>query len=618
MKSQQIKIRHMESTLIELFLKHVSERPDEVALRHKKHGIWQEITWRQYGEYVETVCLALLEFGLEAWDKVFYITDNRPEWVYWELGAMGARLIPFGIYADNTNLEEITYLINFSEAKIGLCEDQEQVDKILAIKDKVPYLRHIIVIEEKETLEYTDPLLMTYREFTRMGQASRERHSDLFKKKVKEIGKDDIAIFSLTSGTTALPKFAMLSHSNLVFLGKTNQEMDPTHKDFEFVSFLPTAWIGEKMISIARALQTGFRVNFPESPETAMRDMREIGPNIIFSPPRLWQQLHSNITIGIAESSWLKRLIYKGCLQMALRLASKRNERLPLTFTDRLLYHLADILLLRKLRDHVGLSHIVYLYTAGSAIGSDLFLFFLSIGVKMKQAYGLTESGAVGTMQRNDDVRLETVGQAAQGVDIKISDEGEILIRGPNVFKGYFKQPRETEKVLQDGWLLSGDKGYLTEHNHLVMIDRFGEVMRLSDGGEFSPQFIENKLKFSIYIDEAIIIGHERDYLVALIQINLATVGKWAEDCGLTYTTFSDLAQKKEVYELIKEEVKHVNLSLPEVAKIRRFLLLEKELDPESGELTQTQKMRRGFIIKKYGDEIERLYTLVNLRKVDA
>jgi long-chain acyl-CoA synthetase len=394
--------------------------------------------------------------------------------------------------------------------------------------------------------------------------------------------------------------------------------MDPAHKDFEFVSFLPTAWIGETMISIARALWACFRVNFPESPETAMRDMREIGPNIIFSPPRLWEQIYSNITIRIMESSWLKRLIYRVCLHMALRLASKKNDRLPFTFTDRLLYQVADILLLRKLRDHIGLSRIVYLYTAGSAIGSDLFLFFLAIGVKMKQAYGLTESAAVGSIQRNNDIRLETVGQPAPGVDIKISDEGEILIRGPNIFIGYFKQPQETEKVLKDGWLCSGDKGYLTEDNHLVMIDRFGEVMRLSDGGEFSPQFIENKLKFSIYINEAIIIGHERDYVVALIQIDLSTLGKWAEDCGLAYSTFSDLAQKKEAYELIKEEVKHVNLSLPEIAHIRNFLLLHKELDTESGELTQTQKMRRSFIIKKYEDEIESLYTPLNLRKSDA
>lgn len=600
----------IELTLINLFMKNVSERPGEVALRHKKNGIWQEITWRQYSENTEAVCLGLTELGLISGDRVVYITDNRPEWMYWELGAMSARVIPFGLYPNNTNLEEIAYLVNFSEAKLILCEDQEQVDKILAIKAQTPRLKRIVVIEEREIMEYNDPSLMTYREFMEIGRTCRDHHPDLFRKKVKEINKDDIAIFSLTSGTMARPKLAMLTHDNLVSLATIYQEVDPTNKDFNFISFLPTAWIGERMTSIARALRAGFRLNFPESPETALRDMREIGPNLIFSPPRLWQQMHSSIAIKMAESSWLKRIIYNKCLQTALRFASKRNERLPSTFFDRFFRTLADILVLRKLRDHLGLSRIVYLYSGGSAIGSDLFLFFLAIGVKIKQAYGLTESGAIAAIQRSDDIRLETVGPAAPGVDIKISDEGEILIRGRNVFKGYFNQPEETKKVLKDGWLWSGDKGYLDEHNHLVMIDRFGEVMRLSNGMEFSPQFIENKLKFSMYINEAIVIGHERDYVASLIQINMKTVGKWAEDQGLTYTTFSDLSQRKEVFQLIEKEVEQANKSLPEVAKIKRFLLLEKELDAEGGELTQTQKMRRRFVLKKYSHEIDRLYNV--------
>lgn len=608
----------MKSTLIELFLKHVLERPQEVALRFKKNGVWHEITWIQYYENVEAVSLGLMETGLKIGDRVIYITDNRPEWLYWELGAMSFRFIPFGIFPDNNNLEEIAYLINFSGAKIVLCEDQEQVDKIIFIKDKIPYLKRIIVIEEREIIEYTDPLLLTYTKFMHMGKACRERYPSLFKEKAKEIEKDDIAFFTLTSGTTARPKLAVLTHENLVLLGDIYQEIDPRKEEFDFVSFLPNAWLGERMTSIVSALRAGFRVNFPESPETPLADMREIGPHLIFTTPKLCQQMYTDITIRIADSYWLNRLIYNYSLKMALRFASKRNDRKSLNFWDRFSYRVANILVLRKLRDHLGLSHLVYMYTGGSAIGNDLFLFFLAIGIQMKQVYGLTESGGIATIHRSDDICLETVGPAAPEVEIKISDEGEILVRGRNVFKGYFNQPEESRKVVKDGWLLSGDKGYLDEHNHLVMIDRFGEVMTLLGGREFSPQYIENKLKFSVYIKECIVVGHQKDYVTALIQININTVGNWAEDHGLTYTTFSNLAQKKEVYELIKKQVDNVNLGLPEVAKIRRFLLLEKELDPEDGELTQTQKIRRGFILKKYALEIDSLYSSIDSNGINA
>ncbi|MBW1613564.1 MAG: AMP-binding protein [Deltaproteobacteria bacterium] len=598
----------LASTLIGLFMKNVSGLFNEIALRHKKYGIWQEITWGEYYKKVKTVFYALTELGLKPQDKVAFLSDNRPEWMYWEVGAMCARVIPFGIYADNTNLDEIHYLMNFSEAKLVLCEDQEQVDKIISIKKKLPLLKRIIFIEEKEVIEYTDPLLISYREFMNIGTILLNRKSDYFEKMLKEINKQDIAMFSLTSGTTAKPKLAMLSHDNLVCLTDIYEEIDPTDKDFDFISFLPTAWIGERMTSVARSLRTGFRINFPESPETALRDMREIGPSLIFSPPRLWQQMYTDIEIKIADSTILKRLIYKQCLKFATKIASKANDKLALSIWDRFFYAFADVIILRKLRDHLGLSRIIYLYTGGAAIGTDLFLFFLAIGVKIKQAYGLTESGAIAAIQRSDDIRLETVGPPGPGVTIKISDEGEILIKGRNVFRGYFNQPNETKKVLKEGWLYSGDKGYLDENNHLVMIDRFGDVMVLSDGREFSPQFIENKLKFSIYITECIIVGNGKDYVGALIQVNMDTVGKFLEDQGIVYTTYTDLARKKQVFDLIEKEVDLANQSLPDVAKIKRFSLLEKELDAEGGELTQSKKMRRAFVMEKYKKEIDRLY----------
>ncbi|MBW2342935.1 MAG: AMP-binding protein [Deltaproteobacteria bacterium] len=596
-------------TLIDFFMEHVSGRPNEVALRHKKFGIWREITWREYGEHVQAVHLALMELGLEPGDKVAFISDNRPEWVYWELGAMSARVVPFGIYPDNVNLDEISYLLSFSEAKLVLCEDQEQVDKILAITEKVPLIKRVIVIEEREVLEYANPLLLGYRDFLELGRGRSKKDPHQFERNIKKVKEDDVAFFSLTSGTTATPKLAMLSHQNLVTLSEIYREIDPTDSDFDFISFLPTAWIGERMTSVVRALEAGFKLNFPEGQETAMRDMREIGPNLIFSPPRLWQQMHADIEIKIAESSWLKRFIYGRSIKTALLIGAKKNDRIALSPWDKIRYWLCNVLVLRKIKDHLGLSRIRYLYTGGAPMGADLFLFFYSIGVRIKQAYGLTESGALAALQRDDDIRLETVGPAAPGVDIRISEEGEILIQGPNVFKGYFKQPEETEKALRDGWLWTGDKGYLDQDNHLVMIDRFGEVMKLADGNEFSPQYIENKLRFSLYINEAIVIGHEQDYVVTLIQINMDTVGKWAEDEDLSYTTFKDLVKKPEVFELIKGEVAWANKSLPEIATIKRFQLLEKELDPEGGELTQTNKIRRSFVMQKHKQEIDQLYS---------
>jgi long-chain acyl-CoA synthetase len=583
--------------------------PDEVVLRHKLFGIWQEVTWKKYLERVTYCCLGLLKLGLKSGDCVAHITENRPEWLYWEFGAMSAKLIPFGLYVHSENLEEIHYLLNYCTTKAVLCEDQEQVDKILPYKKQLPHLKYIIVIKDFELFEYDDPLLLSFKSLQQLGEDALKDEPMAFNRLVQEINETDIAFLSTTSGTTSRPKLAMLSYKNLITMAKAYQQIDPSTKDFEFFSFLPTAWIGERMTSIARQLYCGgFKINFPESADTALRDLREIGPHIIFSPPLLWEQLHTDVLIKVSESTFAKRVIYKILMNLALRIKEKESMRETVGLHLKIGYTIANLLVLRKIRDHLGLSKIFYLYTGGAAISTELFLFFLALGVRIKQAYGVTETGAIATVHRSDDIRLETTGQAVPGVEIKISDDGQILVKGDNVFMGYYNAPEKTEEALKDGWFYTGDKGYLDDDQHLIMIDRLGDVMTLSAGQEFSPQFIENKLKFSSFIKSAVVFGHGKPYVVALIQIDMNAVGPWAEKKGYTYTTFADLSQKKEVYEFIQKEIEKINNGIPHVAQVKRISLLEKELDPEDEELTETQKIRRAAISKKYSDRLAKLY----------
>lgn len=601
----------LPETFPALLLYHATHSPKEVVFRHKLFGIWQETTWEVYLEKAKNCCLGLLELGLKRGDRVAHITENRPEWLFWELGAMSARLFPLGLYAHSENLEEIQYLLDFCQVKAVLCEDQEQVDKILPFKKKLASLNHIIFVKSYELLEYDDPALVSFDSLQQLGQEASKSDPTRFNNLVQSIDRNDIALLSSTSGTTSRPKLAMLSYKNLLTMAKAYQQIDPSTRGFEFFSFLPTAWIGERMTSISRQLYSGFKVNFPESAETALRDMREIGPHIIFSPPRLWEQMHTEVLVKVSESSFVKRKTYDLFMKTAIKAKERESRKQPVNLLQKLSYGIADKLLLRKIRDHLGLSKIVYLYTGGAAISTELFLFFLALGVRIKQAYGATETGAIATLHRSDDIRLETTGQPVPGAEVKISDDGEILVRGDNVFVGYFNEPVKTSEVLRDGWFHTGDKGYLDDDEHLIMIDRLGDVMELTGGREFSPQFIENKLKFSPYIKETVVFGHGRPYVVALIQIDMSTVGSWAEKQGYPYTTFADLAQKKEVYEFVKKEIEKINEKIPEIARVKKFYLLEKELDPEDEELTETKKIRRAAIARIYENRLTALYEAV-------
>ena len=596
-------------TLPGLLVRNADQAPGRVALREKRFGIWRPVAWSAYLDRVRSLALGLADLGLGRGDTVVYLFDNRPEWLYTELAAQSLGAVSLGIYPDNEDLREIEYLLDLAEARTVVCENQEQADKILAVRPRLPGLRAVVVRDFHEVAHYQAGGLLDLAAVLERGAKLAAEKPGWWEEAVAGLDPEATAIFSSTSGTTGRPKLAMLSHRNLRAMAETWESVDPTDPDFEYVSFLPTAWIGERMLGLVRSLHGGFRVNFPERPETAWRDLREIGPHIIFSPPRVWEKMLTDVQVRIADASALKRWMFTRLFPIAERCAVERVRGKRFAPLASLLASLADVALTRKVRDHLGLSRLRYLYTGGAAIGLDLFRFFLALGVPMKQAYGLTESGAIATIHRFDDIKLETVGRPFPEIQVRISDDGEILIAGPTVFRGYHRMPAATAAVLEDGWLHTGDKGYLDPDGHLVMIDRMGDVMQLRGGHQFSPQFIENTLRFSPYVKEAVVFGHQKDHVAALIQIDFDTVGKWAERQAIPFTTFKDLSLKPEVIQLVAREIAAANARLPRVARVQRFLLLEKQLDPEDEELTQTQKLRRHRIAERYAKAIARLYS---------
>jgi long-chain acyl-CoA synthetase len=581
----------------------------KVALREKEFGIWQEITWQGYLEQVKAFALGLVAMGFSRGDKVAIVGDNRPEWVIAELAAQSAGGISVGIYQDSL-AREMAYVIDHSDATFVVVEDQEQVDKILEIREQIPKVKRLIYYDPKGLRHYTDPWLIYFPEVQKLGREYEKDHPGLFERLVAEGQGEETAIICYTSGTTGFPKGAMLSHRNLIAMGDTIQQVDPLQPGDDVLSFLPLAWIGEQMTAIAMHLAIGFALNFPEEPETVQENLREIGPHVMFSPPRIWEEMVTRIQVKLEDSTPLKRWLWKRLFPAAQRVADAKFQKKPVPWKDRFLRALGEWLVFSAVKDHLGLLRLRRAYTGGAALGPDVFRFFHALGVNLKQIYGQTEIVGIAVLHRDDAIRFHTVGTPLPGGEMAISPEGEILLRSPAVFQGYYKNAEATEKALADGWLHTGDAGYIEqESGQLVVIDRLKDVMRLESGEIFSPNFIENKLKFSPYIKEAVVAGHGRPFVVAMINIDMRSVGNWAENRGIPYTTYQDLSQKEEVLELIKGEIARVNDDLPENARVRRFVILHKELDADDEELTRTRKLRRGFVYDKYRSVIEALYT---------
>jgi long-chain acyl-CoA synthetase len=579
----------------------------KVAIREKEFGIWQSLTWRDYYENVKQLGLGLVSLGYQKGDKLSIIGDNRPEWLFAELAAQSLGGASVGIYPDNTS-EQVQYIIDHSDSTFVVVEDQEQADKILEIKGRCPKLKRVIVDDMKGMRSYHDPLLMPLKEIQRLGKELEGREPKLFPALLEEVGEEDVAIIAYTSGTTGLPKGAMLSHKNMISMARNYDSIDPAFESDEFVSFLPLPWVGEQMTCVSWHLWKGFTVNFPERVETVQENIREVGPHIMFAPPRIWEKMCSEVQVKIQDASWPKRWIYRLASPVGYQLAEFKVQKKAPGFWLRLGGWIAYWLLFRSLKNYLGMARLRNVYTGGAALGPEIFKMFQALGVNIKQLYGQTEISGISVAHRNNDIKLETVGQPIPETEILISNSGEILSRGPSVFLGYYKNPEATAEALRDGWLHSGDAGWIDEDGHLVMLDRMKDVMKLSDGSKFSPQLIENKLKFSPYISEAVVIGQDRPFLTAMINMDMANVGKWAENHQIAYTTFTDLSQKDEVYQLISDEVARINGDLPRVAQIRRFVLLYKELDADDEELTRTRKVRRSFISERYQHLIQALY----------
>src|SRR5216684_1119302 len=568
------------------------------------------------------IALGLAALGFARGDKTAVVGDNRPA-LYWAIlatQALGGIAVP--LYQDSIE-KEMEYIVDHAEARFAIVEDQEQVDKLLHVRQQCPGLEYVIYDDPGGLRHYKDSCLLSLTELQERGRKFAQDRRGYFEEEVAKGAAEDTAVIAYTSGTTGQPKGAMLSHRNLIETARSAVSRERLDETEEVMAYLPMAWIGDHMFSFSQSIVAGFTTNCPESATTVLADLKEIGPTYFFAPPRIWENILTSVMIRVDDTAWIKRGLVRFFLDVARRVERCRLGHRPVALRDRLLYPLGRLLVYGPLRDNLGMSRIRVAYTAGEAIGPELFEFYRSLGINLKQLYGMTESSALVSIQQDSDVKLDTVGPPLPGVEVRISESGEVLYRSPGVFQGYYKNAEATRETLENGWIHSGDAGFFGKDGHLRIIDRARDVGRLAGGTIFAPKYLENKLKFSAYIKEAVCVGDGRPFVAALLNIDLVSVGNWAERRGLAYTSYTDLAQKPEVYELIRQEVVRVNRSLLEDealrgAQIRRFLLLHKELDPDDQEITRTRKVRRGFIGQKYAPLIEALYGAGDSVQVEA
>ncbi len=591
-------------TLPKLLARNAAQYPDEVALREKEFGIWRTYTWADYERRVRLRALGLAAIGIKRGDVVGLIGDNRPDWVFGEIASHALGALSLGMYRDALE-EEIAYLVDYADVRVLLVEDEEQADKLFGLGERLRRITRIIYSDPRGMKKYADPRLISAAELDRLGEQLAAQQPKFYGELVQRSSGDDVAILCTTSGTTANPKLAMLSAGRLIRHCERYLSVDPKGPDDEYVSSLPLPWIMEQIYVLGEALVSRMRVSFVEEPETTMADLREIGPTFLLFAPRVWEQIAADVRARMMESSPLKRLAYRVGMNLGMAALDKRPGHRS---------RLADLLLFRALRDRLGFSRLRSAATGGAALGPDTFRFFQALGVPLRQLYGQTELLGAYTIHSPAEVDYETVGTPFDGVDVAIREPdssglGEIVCRHANMFLGYYGNEAATRaEIDDDGWMKTGDAGYFNRNGHLVVIDRIADLATTSAGDRFSPQFIENKLKFCPYIAEAVILGDARPYLAALICIRFSIVSRWAEKQRIGFTTYTDLSAKPQVYELVRDEIEKLNQGLPDAQRVRKFLLLYKELDADDGELTRTRKVRRSVINEKYADIIGALY----------
>ena len=575
---------------------------EEIALREKDLGLWKLFTWADYQRRVRDFSLGLVELGLKRGDVIGIIGDNRPDWVAAEIATHAIGGLSLGLYRDVLD-EEAAYLLNYGEARLVFAEDEEQVDKLLGLADRAPALRHIVYSDPRGLRKYSDPRLMSAEQLAGKGRERASREPALYDRLVDATRGEDVAILCTTSGTTSHPKLAMLAPGRVLRHCATYLEFDPKGPEDEYVSVLPLPWIMEQVYALGKGLLCRMKVNFVEEPETMMNDLREIAPTFVLFAPRVWEAIAADVRARVMDASPLKQGLYELGMKAGLSALAKNHHSV-----------VAETLLFRALRDRLGFTRLRSAATGGAALGPDTFKFFRAMGVPLRTLYGQTETLGAYTLHPEDAVDPDTTGvPMADNIEIRIDNPdihgvGEIVIRHPNMFLGYYKNPEASLADMKDGWLQSGDAGYFNGARQLVVIDRIKDLAETSRGERFSPQYLENKLKFSPYIAEAVVLGAGRDHLAAMLCIRFSIVSKWAEKNRIAFTTYTDLSARNEVYALLQKEVEAVNATLPPAQRISRFLLLYKELDADDGELTRTRKVRRSVINEKYADIIESIY----------
>jgi long-chain acyl-CoA synthetase len=578
---------------------------DHKAMRHKHYGIWQPYTWKDYYLNVKCLALGLLSLGFEPGDKVLIIGDNAPEWYYAELAAQANHGVSVGVYSDLIP-SELKYIAENSEARFAVVEDQEQVDKFLQIKSEIPLVKKIIYWNYKGLAHYGEPILMGYREVLQQGRKYEEEHPRVFEQNVETGKADDVCAIVYTSGTTGVaPKGAVHTYRTMRASADYHLNLDPWYKNDNVIPYLPPAWMTEQWFGIGCHVLSASVLNFAEGPETQQRDTKEIRPNIVYYGARLWESQAAMVQARISGADPLKRLAFRLLMPIGYKMADLKYRKKEPGLFLRMLYAVADLFLFRPLRNSLGLSNARICYTTGAMLSPDAFRFYHALNIPLKSVYGTTEGGAL-TGAKNDDIDLETVGPVHNGIEIRVTEKGEIIYRHPGIFVGYYKDPDKTAEVLQDGWFSTGDSGLIKENGHVVFVDRVKDLIELASGNKLAPQYIESRLRFSPYIKDAWVLGGpKRDYASAIIIINYNNVSRWAGQRRVTYSTFAELSQKPEVYGLVKQSIGRINSTLPPSSRVRKYLNLHKEFDPDEGELTRTGKLRRAFLEVRYQEIID-------------
>lgn len=600
-------------TFPKLLIENAERFKNKAAIREKDYGIWQSWTWSQMRDEIFALANGMAALGFKRGDKLAIVGRNRPR-LYWGMCAaqcLGG--IPVPVYQDSV-ADEMQYVLNHSEVNFVLAEDQEQVDKMLEIHDSCPAMQHVIYDDPRGMRDYESEHLHDFAEVQKQGREYAKQHPDFLLQEINQGTGADIGIFLYTSGTTGKPKGVVMTNDNILITARNSVEFDNLTADEEIVSYLPMAWVGDHIFSYAQAYVTGFCVNCPESEATIATDLREIGPTYYFAPPRVFENILTTVTIRMMDAGTLKRVMFNYFMEVAKKTGVAMLDGKEVSRKEKFMYWLGNILVYAPLKNTMGFSRIRLAYTAGEAIGPEIFDFFRSLGINIKQLYGQTEAAVFITMQPDGEIFADTVGVPAPGVEVKVNENGEVMYRGPGVFHSYYKNEESTRETKDaDGFVYTGDAGYFADNGHLKIIDRAKDVGKFSDGSMFAPKYIENKLKFFPHIKEVVAIGDGKDHCTAFINIDLEAVGNWAERNNVPYASYQELAQDERVYQMMLESIEQVNKdlstdSLMSKSQVHRFLILHKELDPDDGELTRTGKVRRRIVNEKYAVLIEALY----------